>query len=132
MENNIQKTDFNIVIQFIVEAQNKVHQALNKELVNLYWNIGTYVSNKVGEGKWGDNTVLLLSETIQTHFPNLKGFTKRGLYRMKQFYDTYNGIEKVSTLLTQILDKDILQRKMDELYETYEQELNKLKEGDNE
>lgn len=34
--------------------------------------------------------------------PEIKGFNRRGLYRMKQFYETYKGNEFVSTLLTQI------------------------------
>ena len=32
----------------------------------------------------------------------MKGFTRRGIYRMKQFYETYKDNENVSTLLTQI------------------------------
>ena len=34
--------------------------------------------------------------------PELKGFNRRGLYRMKQFYELYSGDEKVSTMLTQL------------------------------
>ena len=30
------------------------------------------------------------------------GFNRRGLYRMKQFYETYAGNEKVSPLVTQL------------------------------
>lgn len=32
----------------------------------------------------------------------VKGFNRRGLYRMKQFFETYKGDEFVSALLTQI------------------------------
>ena len=32
----------------------------------------------------------------------MKGFTRRGIYSMKQFYETYKDNEFVSTLLTQI------------------------------
>lgn len=34
--------------------------------------------------------------------PNLRGFTRRNLFRMRQFYQTYNGDEKVTALLTQL------------------------------
>ena len=34
--------------------------------------------------------------------PGVKGFNRRGLYRMKQFYETYNGDEFVTPLVTQI------------------------------
>ena len=36
------------------------------------------------------------------NYPDLKGFTRRGLYRMKQFYEVYRDDEKVTTLLTQL------------------------------
>lgn len=35
-------------------------------------------------------------------FPGIKGFNRRGLYRMKQFYETYYENENVSPLVTQI------------------------------
>ena len=34
-------------------------------------------------------------------FPGIKGFNRRGLYRMKQFYETYAGNKKVAPLVTQ-------------------------------
>ena len=39
---------------------------------------------------------------MQKEYPTMKGFTRRGIYRMKQFYETYKDNEIVSTLLTQI------------------------------
>lgn len=98
----MQHTEFNHIVNLINQAQNRAYQAVNKELVNLYWEIGKYVSKKVNEGTWGDGVVKKLSEYILSEFPNLKGFTKRGLYRMKQFYETYKDTENVLPLLTQI------------------------------
>ena len=37
----------------------------------------------------------------RTH-PNLRGYTRRNLFRMRQFYETYRGDEKVSALLRQL------------------------------
>ncbi len=100
--NNPQHTDFKHITGLITQARSRAYQAVNKELVNLYWEIGKYVSKKVNEGAWGNGVVKNLSDYILSQFPNLKGFTKRGLYRMKQFYETYHGIENLSPLLTQI------------------------------
>lgn len=102
MKNILQNTDFSHVIELISKAQNKVFSAVNRELILLNWEIGKYVSQKVNSGDWGDGVVVRLASHIKSRYPNLKGFTKRGLYRMKQFYETYHKIEKVSTLLTQI------------------------------
>ena len=43
-----------------------------------------------------------IAEQIQAAFPGIKGFNRRGLYRMKQFYETYKDEEIVSPLVTQI------------------------------
>lgn len=43
-----------------------------------------------------------MAEYIHTKYPGIKGFNRRGLYRMKQFYELYAGNEKVSSLVTQL------------------------------
>ena len=39
---------------------------------------------------------------MKREYPTMKGFNRREIYRMKQFYETYKDYEFVSTLLTQI------------------------------
>ena len=39
---------------------------------------------------------------IQDAFPGIKGFNRRGLYRMKQFYELYKDNPIVSSLVTQL------------------------------
>ena len=43
-----------------------------------------------------------MADFFKIKYPDLKGFNRRGLYRMKQFYELYKDDEKVSTLLTQL------------------------------
>jgi predicted nuclease of restriction endonuclease-like (RecB) superfamily len=43
-----------------------------------------------------------LAAYIAREHPDLKGFTRRNLFRMRQFYETYRTDEKVSPLLTQL------------------------------
>jgi predicted nuclease of restriction endonuclease-like (RecB) superfamily/DNA invertase Pin-like site-specific DNA recombinase len=66
-----------------------------------YVNIGKIVSAKVSEGIWGENTVEELAEFIKSKVIGLKGFNRRGLYRMKQFYETYSSKEFVELLENQ-------------------------------
>lgn len=99
---NISTTDFQRIVEMIQAAQGRALAAVNTELVMLYWNVGEYVSQKVNDGTWGEDVVGTLADYIQKEQPNLKGFNKRGLYRMRQFYETYVGFEKVSPLVTQI------------------------------
>lgn len=103
MENkNLQNIDFKHITTLISNAQDTVFKTVNQELLRLYWDIGKFVSHKVSSGDWGDGVVIQLADYIQSQHPNLKGFTKRGLYRMKQFFETYHEVEKVSPLLTQL------------------------------
>lgn len=90
------------VSQFIIKAKENAYRNINTELIKLYWQIGKYISKKLSNSEWGDSVVDKLSEFIQNKHPEMKGFGRRGLYRMKQFYDTYMRNEKVSSLLTQI------------------------------
>jgi len=98
----VPKNDFSEVVGFIRKAREKAFRSVNTELINLYWQIGEYISKKVEAAKWGKGTVTKLAEYIKEQLPDSKGFNRRGLYRMKHFYETYRGNEKVSTLLTQI------------------------------
>lgn len=51
---------------------------------------------------FGDAYIDTVVEEIQNAFPGIKGFNRRGLYRMKKFYETYVDDEFVTTLLSQI------------------------------
>jgi predicted nuclease of restriction endonuclease-like (RecB) superfamily len=83
-------SDFELILLLIQEARSRVYAKANAELVLLYFNVGKVVSQKVEAGNWGENTVQELSNFIATKQPELSGFNRRGLYRMKQFYETYN------------------------------------------
>ncbi|MCB9262111.1 MAG: DUF1016 domain-containing protein [Flavobacteriales bacterium] len=95
-------TEFKQVVLLIEEARNKAFHKVNQELVLLYFKVGNLVSEKVSAGAWGENTVEELASFIQDNCPGLKGFNRRGLYRMKQFYETYSSSEFVSTLATHL------------------------------
>ena len=93
---------FSEVVRMIHEARYNAIKGVNAELVRLYWNIGEYISKKLKTAEWGDAVVDQLADYIQSKHPEFKGFTRRGLYRMRQFYEVYRDNAIVSTLLTQI------------------------------
>lgn len=98
------KTDneFNAIVQLIEEARNRAFQRVNEELIFLYFNVGKIVSEKVLAGYWGKNTVGELAEFIQTSYAGYSGFTRRGLYRMKQFYEVYSSGDFIFPLEAQL------------------------------
>jgi hypothetical protein len=93
---------FSDIVSMIKTAQANAYRAVNIELINLYWNIGAYLHAQIENAKWGDKTVADLAKFIKTTNPDLKGFDRRGLYRMKQFYQTYQNTSIVSTVMTQL------------------------------
>ena len=94
--------EFLHIISIIQNAKDRAFYSVNKELIDLYWSIGEYISKKVDNSEWGKGVVENLAEYIKDKEPELKGFTKSNLFRMVQFYKTYNDNTKVVTLLRQI------------------------------
>ena len=90
------------IAQIISTARDNAFRKINEELILMYQQIGKFLSERSKEAGYGDRYIDSLAEYIQSRFPGIKGFTRRGLYRMKQFYETYAGNEKVSALLTQL------------------------------
>ena len=93
---------FKEIVQIIEEARNNAYRKVNEELILMYQKVGKFLSEQSEEASYGDGYMDSLAEYIQQQFPGIKGFNRRGLYRMKQFYETYAGNEKVSALLTQL------------------------------
>jgi predicted nuclease of restriction endonuclease-like (RecB) superfamily len=95
-------TQFEHILSLITTARNKAVFAANTEQIILYWEIGRFISEKIDASEWGDGTVLQLAQFLQSKDPSLTNFTKRGLYRMRQFYLAYPDFEIVSTASTQL------------------------------
>jgi predicted nuclease of restriction endonuclease-like (RecB) superfamily len=93
---------FTDIIQLIKQSRTNAIKAVNAELINLYWNIGEYISKKIEQSEWGDSVVTELANFIQTLEPETKGFSDKNIWRMKQFYETYKDFPKLSTVLREI------------------------------
>ena len=96
------KTNFNKLLTLITTSKQKVLKQVNSILIELYWNIGKYLSTKTIQENWGKSVVEELAGFIQKEEPTIKGFTSRNIWRMKQFFETYIKNEKLTRLVTQI------------------------------
>lgn len=94
--------NFDEIVAIIQNARQRASQAVNTELIELYWQVGAYISRKLELAEWGDAVVTQLAEHLARTQPGLRGFTRRNLFRMRQFYEAYKSTEKVSALLTQL------------------------------
>ena len=91
------------VVSMIQHTRNEVVRLANTSLIDLYWRVGRYISDKISVSEWGDGVVKQLADYIEKNSPEIKGFSDKNLWRMKQFYETYkNADEKLSALLRQI------------------------------
>ena len=93
---------FNEVVGIIEKARERAYRKVNEELILMYRDIGKYISEHAENATYGDSFVDGLADFFAKNYPDLKGFNRRGLYRMKQFYELYKGDEKVSPLVTQL------------------------------
>ncbi len=101
MMDNLQP-QFTEVLTLIKTAQSRVIATTNQELIQLYWSIGQYISDRLTRNEWGQKTVEQLADFIQTQEPGIKGFERRNLYRMCQFYEIYPDSEIVTALRSQL------------------------------
>ncbi len=93
---------FEEIIRIVENARERTYRRVNEELILMYQEIGKYLSEKSKEASYGSNYIENVADFFAQKYPDLKGFTRRGLYRMKQFYEVYRDDEKVTTLLTQL------------------------------
>ncbi|MBB3192450.1 PDDEXK nuclease domain-containing protein [Halomonas cerina] len=93
---------FDAVVALIQAARRQVVKAVNTQLIDLYWQVGAFISHKLERAEWGDAVVTQLADYLARTQPGLRGFTRRNLFRMRQFYETYRDNERVSALLTQL------------------------------
>lgn len=98
----VQTHDFAEVAQLIDAARQRAYQAVNTSLIELYWQVGGYISGKLAAAEWGDGVVEQLARHLALTQPGLRGFTRPNLFRMRQFYEAYQGDEIVSPLVRQL------------------------------
>ncbi|MDO5845140.1 MAG: DUF1016 N-terminal domain-containing protein, partial [Methanocorpusculum sp.] len=81
--------NFGEILTIITNAKTRAYKAVNSELIKMYYDIGGYISKKVNEEKWGNKTVEEFADYMEKEHPDIKGFSKQNIWRMKQFYETY-------------------------------------------
>ena len=90
------------LVNIINESRQNALKKVNEELINMYWKVGEFLSKESEQAVFGDAYIDSIAKGIQDAFPGIKGFNRRGLYRMKKFYETYKDNKTVTPLMTQI------------------------------
>lgn len=95
--------------QFITNLKKRIHaaqyeamKAVNKEHIQLCWDIGKGLSEKQETSNWGKSVIEQVALDIQLEFSGIRGFSARNLWRMRQFYQTYQEHEFLPPMVAEI------------------------------
>jgi len=102
IEQPIYPTFLSDIKQRIRDAQYAALKAVNKEQIQLYWDLGRMIVEKQEQLGWGKSVVEQLSKDLQTEFPGQSGWSSRNLWRMKLFYQEYHQSEILPPLVAEI------------------------------
>ena len=106
MSRNIPPNDYAGLLEEVKErvraARYAALKAVNKELVNLYWDIGRMIADRQADGAYGDAIVEQLAHDLCAEFPGVSGFSRRNVFYMREFYLLYRDLPKVQPLVAQI------------------------------
>ena len=90
------------VVHLIQHARERTYQAVNTELIDLYWRIGQFLTEKIEADGWAKRTVVKLAAYIAQREPGLRGFSAQNLWRMRQLFETYHDYPELSPLLREL------------------------------
>ncbi len=106
MTKNITKDEYAELLKDIKkrirDAQYQALKKVNKELINLYWDIGEMIVERQKGKTWGKAVVENLAKDLQSEFPGIGGFSPSNLWRMKIFFEAYAEQSKLAPLVREI------------------------------
>lgn len=97
-----EESTFSEIARLIQASRSQAYQAVNRELIELYWEVGKRLSQQIQRAGWGKSVILELANYLKKENPGLKGFSAQNLWRMRQFHDAYSGNEKLSAVLREL------------------------------
>jgi len=68
------------------QTQYRAVSQLNHTLLGFYWHLGEEIVKKQKSSQWGDGFLKQLSLDLVSEFPDMKGFSKRNLELIRQWY----------------------------------------------
>jgi predicted nuclease of restriction endonuclease-like (RecB) superfamily len=83
----------------ISKAQMHAALAANRELIQLYWDIGHAITERQEREGWGSSVIKHLASDLQAAFPGIAGFSPRNIWDMRRFYLAIRHDEKLRQLV---------------------------------
>ena len=95
------ETQFAFVNSLIERYRSSAIAMVNTTALQMYWEIGQYISLQLKSSRWGTKVVGDLADYLKRQNPRRRGLSKRNLYNMVKFYDVYSRpifIDRISQL----------------------------------
>lgn len=83
-------------------TQIKAAMTVNRELLNLYWELGREICEKQEKANWGEGLIDQVAKDLAAAFPGVKGFSRRNLLYIRKWYLFYRGIGIVPQVVAKI------------------------------
>lgn len=83
-------------------AQQRATLAVNRELVQLYWQMGRDILIRQAQQGWGAKVIERLAEDLRLAFPDMKGFSRANLMYMRAFAEAWPDAEVVQQAVGQL------------------------------
>ena len=81
---------------WLAELKKRIHTTqqravlmVNRELILLYWQIGSGILQRQRDQGWGAKVIERLAHDLRTAFPDMKGFSRANLMYMRAFADAW-------------------------------------------
>ena len=122
MQDDIQIRHFQQLYDLIKLARSRSLVVVNREHLNLFWQVGAFIEAKLSEGSWGDKVVDQFSEWLKQMDPSVKNFDRRNIYRMRTFFLAYSSIQmkpEKGGAAIEVSEKPQLQDTLDQAGQTW-------------
>ena len=95
-------TEFKELVTIIEHSRSRAFLNLNIDMLLMYWEVGANISDKIKNDDWGKSVVDEFSDFIKINRPELKGFSSSNVWRMRQYYETYQNNPNLATLSREV------------------------------
>src|SRR5579862_1737438 len=72
--------------QKVQQAQLKAAHNSNKVLIALYWELGKEITSREKKFNYGEHFIEKVAVDLKHEFPDINGFSRRNLYRIRQWH----------------------------------------------
>lgn len=88
--------------QVVAQAQQQAAMAVNSRLLFSYWQIGLRILEEQENQEWGSKVIEQIAQDLSKEFPKMKGLSKRNLFYMRSFAQSWSSSEIVQQAAAQL------------------------------